>query len=312
MEKNIVSRTSLIMAYCRGYHAKYDIPKIFDDFLAYQLLGEENRTYFDKLLTLPLPQVEIFDPFFAATNPNQKSILAWAMERLTPLALTVCRAQYTENNLRQAIKQGVRQYVILGAGLDTFAFRHPELADQLQVFEVDHYDTQTYKRNRLTELDWKLPKNLHLIPADFTQENLATILKTSAFDPKSLSFFSWLGGTFYLTCSEVLAMLRSIADISSPGSSVVFDYFDADVLIPGKPSPLLQKSLEDARQHGEPIQSGFDPSRFVTELASIGLRLHEDLSPHDINERFFQGRQDNYHAYELIHLASAISGHQVE
>ncbi len=305
MEEDKVSRMALIMAYCRGYHATYETPKVFNDFLAYDLLGEEKRAYFDKLFIPPIQVIESFDPAFAATNPDQASIMAWVMQ-FTPIALAISRAQYTEDSLEQAIKRGVSQYVILGAGLDTFAFRRPDLVEQLQVFELDHPATQAYKRRRLVELDWKLPKNLHFIPIDFTQKNLATELASSAFDTQSLSFFSWLGVTFYLTRDEIFDMLRSIAEVASAGSSIIFDYFDSDVFIPGKASPLMQKSLEDARQHGEPVKTGFNPSMLSAELASLGLNLQEDLSPHDIDKRFFEGRTDTYHAYELMHFASVV------
>lgn len=306
MEENKINRMALIRAYCRGFHATYDTPKIFNDFLAYQLLGEGKHASFDQLFMPSAQQVESLDPTFAATKPDRKSMLAWGVQNFAPLALAVSRAHYTENLLEQAIEQGVQQYVILGAGLDTFAFRRPELAGKLQVFEIDHPVTQAFKRDRLMELGWILPGNLHFIPADFTKESLADALKNSHFDPQVLSFFSCQGVDFYLSRDEVCSMLRSIANVALAGSPVVFDYFDSEVFVPEKTSILMQKSLEDARQHGEPVKSGFDPSTLAGELATLGLRLDEDLSPHDIEERFFQGRTDYNHAYELIHYASAV------
>ncbi len=100
------------------------------------------------------------------------------------LSSVLCRARYSEDNLKEAVKQGMQQYVILGAGMDTFAFRHPELLEQLQVFEVDHPATQAFKRQRIAELGWEKPSNLHFVTVDFTQENLATALKRSSYDSK--------------------------------------------------------------------------------------------------------------------------------
>jgi methyltransferase (TIGR00027 family) len=90
-----------------------------------------------------------------------------------------CRARYAEETLEKAILQGVKQYVILGAGLDTFAFRRPDLLEKLEVFEVDYQATQDFKLHRLAELGWEIPAELHFIPVDFTKENLTIALKRS-------------------------------------------------------------------------------------------------------------------------------------
>lgn len=118
------------------------------------------------------------------------------MQRWTGLSLVVSRARYAIDCLEEAVRQGVKQYVILGAGMDTFAFRRPEMLEQLQVFEVDHPAKQDSKRHRLAELGWKQPAQLHFVPVDFTQENLATALTRTSYDPQKLSFFT-LRKTFY-------------------------------------------------------------------------------------------------------------------
>ena len=106
------------------------------------------------------------------------------------------RARYTEDTLEKAIRQGVKQYIILGAGMDTFAFRRPDLMERLEVFEIDHPATQEFKLHRLAELGWKHPAKLHFIPIDFTKESLVTALtRSSSYDPKVKSLFSWLGVT---------------------------------------------------------------------------------------------------------------------
>jgi methyltransferase (TIGR00027 family) len=304
MEENQVSHTALIMAYFRGYHAKYDLPRIFNDSLAWKLLGEEKCTFFDQCYTPTLQQVEQADPTFAASCPDRAAIQAWTMQRFLPVAPTVSRARYAEDSLAAAIRVGVRQYIILGAGLDTFAFRHLDVMDELQVFEVDHPATQAFKLQRLADLDWKQPERLHFVPVDFKRESLAAALTNTSYDAYAPSFVSWLGVTFYLTHDEVLATLRTIAGITPPGSRVVFDYFNSDVFIPEKTTKLMQDSLAYTRQHGEPIITGFDPSKISDIIAPVGLRLHENLSPEDIEKHFFQERTDAYHAYEHMHFAS--------
>ncbi len=302
MEKNKVSLTAQLTAYARAYHAMHDDPKIFDDFLAYRIFTEEERTNLEQNLANSL---KFFDPERAASCPNQATALAWYM-RIQGAPTTLSRSRYTEDRLEQAFQQGMRQYVILGAGMDTFAFRRPDLASQLKVFEIDHPLTQAFKLSRLKELGWEIPAQLHFIPVDFTKETLANVLKQSPYDPGKSSFFSWLGVTIYLTRAEVFTTLRTIAGIAPAGSSIIFDYLDADAFIPGKAAKQVQLMQEIVRRVGKPLKAGFDPASLAAELADIGLLLRENLSPSDIEERYFQGRTDGYHAFEHIHFAHAV------
>ncbi len=107
--------------------------------------------------------------------------------------MTLGRSRYAEDCLEESLRAGVQQYVILGAGLDTFAFGRPELAPRLQIFEVDHPATQAVKRERMAAAGWELPSHLHLVPVDLTQESLADALGRSPYDLAKLSFLSWLG-----------------------------------------------------------------------------------------------------------------------
>ncbi|WP_019124017.1 class I SAM-dependent methyltransferase [Brevibacillus massiliensis] len=289
MKENQVSLTAIMTAYIRAYHAMNDNPKIFDDFLAYQMIPEERRTLIEQGFTNALQSYS-----------DQETALRPLLQTMG-LPNVLSRSRYTEETLEQAVKQGVQQYVILGAGMDTFAFRRPELPKQLRVFEVDHPATQTFKRNRLAELGWEIPPNLHFVPVDFSKESLAEALKGSSYDPQAKSLFSWLGVTMYLSREEVFATLRSIADVAPVGSMVLFDYF-----VPIESSPHMQEMREDLQKIGEPIKTSFDPSTLAVDLSDAGFRLHENLSPSDIQNRYFQGRTDNYHASEHVHFALAV------
>lgn len=305
MKKNKGSLTALLTAYARAYHALHDEPKIFDDYLAYQFFTEEERTYFEQNIAGSL---KFFDPERAASCPDQAAALACYM-RIQGCPTTISRSRYTEDCLEAALRQGVRQYVILGAGMDTFAFRRLDLAGQLEVFEIDHPLTQAFKLSRLKELGWEQPGHLHFIPVDFTKENLAAALRQSPYDPRKLSFFSWLGVTIYLNRAEVFATLRAIAGIAPTGSSIVFDYLDTDAFTPGKASKQAQKMREIVQRVGEPLKGSFDPAALGADLAGTGLVLHENLRPSDIEERYYQGRTDGYHAFEHVHFAHArVSG----
>lgn len=303
MEENKASKMAVGNVYLRGYHATYDAPRIFDDFLAYQFLTGEERLSFDKQF---MAYAQMIDPARAASFPDQAAALAWLMQSCSGLALVTSRARYTEDRLQEAISQGIKQYVILGAGIDTFAFRRKELMEQLQVIELDHPATQDFKRRRLAELEWEIPANLHFVPIDFTCDNLASVLKGSSFDSQALSFFSWQGVSYYLTRDEVFATLRSLADVAPTGSMVIFDYLDTDAFDPEKVAPRVLAMQQGAQQVGEPMKSGFDPDGLAAELAGLGLHLQENLSPAYIEERYFTGRTDNYHAFEHFNFACAV------
>ncbi|WP_094603992.1 hypothetical protein SPSIL_044190 [Sporomusa silvacetica DSM 10669] len=304
MKEQQISRTALFTAYFRAYHALHDTPKIFEDFLASNLLTKEESTTMGQKLADGL---KVFDPARAALCPDPATALAEVIHSHTGAPLILSRARYTEDTLENAVRQGVRQYVILGAGMDTFAFRRKEILDKLQIFEIDHPAMQAFKRRRLNELSWEQPDQLHFIPVDFTQDSLATALTSSPYyDPQAVSFFSWLGVTYYLPSDSVFNTLRALADIAPVGSTIIFDYYHTDVFIPEKTSKSLQLGMEYLRQIGEPIITGFDSSTLAPDLARLGLGLHENLSPTNIEERYFQKRTDGYHASEHVHFAQAV------
>jgi methyltransferase (TIGR00027 family) len=285
-------------------------PKIFDDFLAYDLIPEEKRALIEQhLIEQNVTCVQQFNDSEYATSQSKRTINSESLMQETHryAGLFSSRARYAEDALEKAFRQGVTQYVILGAGMDTFAFRRPEMMEHLEVFEVDHPSTQKFKLHRLAELGWKHPAKLHFIPIDFTKESLVTALTSlSSYEPKVKSFFNWLGVTYFLTREDAFITFRSITEIAPAGSIVVFDYLDTDAFIPEKSSPQMQKSLEYLRKIGEPMITGFNPSTLGEELASSGFSLQENLSPADIEERYFQGCTDGYHAYEYGHFAFAV------
>src|SRR5271157_3442567 len=248
MKENQASFTALSVAYMRAYHAIYDTQKIFDDFLAYDLIPEEKRALIEQHL---IKQNVILDQQlnhseYAALRADQTITSKSLMQATHKYAgLFSSRARYAEDALEKAVRQGVKQYVILGAGMDTFAFRQPKMMEHLEVFEVDHPATQEFKLHRLAELGWKHPTKLHFIPVDFTKESLVTALtSSSSYDSTAKTFFNWLGVTYFLTRDEVFTTFRSITKITPSGSIIVFDYLDTDAFIPEKSSPQMQKSLE--------------------------------------------------------------------
>ena len=302
MQTNRPWITALITAYARAYHATHDDPKIFDDFAADRLYSTEEHAQFDHNLAQMLPAI---DPDLAAMNPDEATALA-AVIQLMHGPVTLSRSRYAEDCLQAAVEQGVEQYVILGAGFDTFAFRRPDLLAKLEVFEVDHPVTQGMKRERI--VGWVLPSKLHFVAVDFNQESLTDALQKSAYDPHKLSFFSWLGVTYYLPREVVLATLEAIGKMAARGSTVVFDTMDDEAFLPEKAARRVQLMQASARMVGEPMQTGFDPANLREELAQIGLKVVETLTPGEIEARYFQGRNDRYHAFEHVHFVRAETG----
>lgn len=300
MEK---SRTAIAAACYRAYHAQYDNPKIFDDTLALQLISE---TEFSSFQAQMLGGFRASAPEFASSFPDDASTMAFMMQAMATPALIFSRSRYTEDKLGEAVHEGVKQYIILGAGMDSFAFREPELMNHISVFELDLPATQAFKRRRLNELGWKEPANLQYVEADFTKETAAGILQRSVYDPKLPSFFNWLGVTYYLPKEAVYTTLQSVAGVAPPGSMIVFDYLDSDILIPEKSSPRSQQILMLAEQVGEPIKAVFDPASLGQDLAGIGLYLAENLGPAEIQARYFADRSDGYYACENAHLACVV------
>lgn len=302
MAENQAGITALITAYARAYHARHDSPKIFDDFLADALYTPEEHVQFDRNLA---GLVQLIDPEFAATQPAPADALARVIQ-LHNGPVTLSRSRYCEDCLGEALVQGIGQYVILGAGFDTYALRHPELAGRLEVYEVDHPVTQALKRERFRIPGWEIPPNLHLIPIDFREENLAEVLRRSSFDPRKVSFFSWLGVSYYLTREVVFETLRGVAGLAAVGSTLVFDYLDADAFLPEKTARRTALMQAIAAQVGEPMKTGFDPSGLVSDLAGLGIALKENLAPAEIERRYFQDRTDAYRAFEHFHFARGI------
>lgn len=303
MKEAQVSATAIILAYMRGYHALRDDSKIFDDSLACRLIPQGWPPLIESSLAEAL---KLYNPERASICPDQATALAWVMRLIPSLPMTLGRSRYAEDILEQAVRQGIKQYVVLGAGLDTFVFRRPEILEKLQVFEIDHPATQAFKRRRLAELGWEIPAQLQLVPVDFEQESLMEALKHSSYDPQALSFFSWLGVTYYLPRDVVFNTLSAITAIAPAGSAVVFDYVDTDTFNPGKTAKRMKVLMEGLQQLGEPMLTGFDPSALAVDLASLGWRLHENLRPSDIEERYFQGRTDRCYPCEHQYFAWAM------
>jgi methyltransferase (TIGR00027 family) len=203
----------------------------------------------------------------------------------------VARSQFAEDELARAVARGVAQYVVLGAGLDTFAYRHIYPAPALRVFEVDHPATQAWKRTRLTAAGVVIPPSLTFVPIDFEEHTLSEGLSRTGFDPDAPTFFSWLGVTMYLTEEAFMSVVRLIAGTPA-GGGLVFDY-----AVPRSSLGPAAQLAFDAVAHrveaaGEPFQSCFDPRELRELLARTGFTGIQDLDRDQLNRRYFDRRND--------------------
>ena len=300
MEQHKSSMTALVSAFARSYHTRNDNPLIFKDEPAYDLIGEEQYNQIAQNMLAGLP---FFSTGGTPEFADNHAALRWIVQtHLAPTPLG--RARYCEDMLANALRLGVDQYVILGSGLDTFAFRNPKSMKKLSVFELDHPATQSDKQARIGKLGWELPENLHYIPIDFASQSLTEALANSTFDTTKRTFFSWLGVTYYLDVDTITAMLHEIAGLSRKGSTLVFDYPD-DTLF-SSTVPRVQAMLGMAQTTGEAMKSSFSYLQLESLLEKAGFLLYEHLPSTDIEERFFKGRKDYLHAFESVAYALAV------
>ncbi|WP_028776290.1 class I SAM-dependent methyltransferase [Shimazuella kribbensis] len=302
MEDSKSSLTSLISAFGRAYHSRHDTPKIFDDDIAKDLISQKE---FNDIKENMVQNISFFNKDIAQKyKGNTEEILKWITQiQLSPIALS--RAAYCERVLLNEMMLGLKQYVILGAGLDTFCFRHPELKNILEIFEVDHPNTQEFKRKRLDEANYKIPSNLHFIPMDFTKKFSFPALIEGGLEKKK-TFFSLLGVSYYLTKEENASLINEFFSRVPSGSSIIFDYADERLFEEKGIYNRVENMVKMASVGGEPMKSCFSYDEMEGLLEKSGLLIYEHLSPVQINETYFSNREDYLSAFETIHFLHAV------
>ncbi|MBF0551190.1 MAG: class I SAM-dependent methyltransferase [Deltaproteobacteria bacterium] len=295
------SRTAFITAFMRAFHSINENPKVFDDSMAVRLLSTEEYAFFEEMYY----RGTVKDESEELPSPAQRRAVVTAVLRAGAAGGVLSRARFAEDSLEKAIIQGVRQYVLLGAGLDTFALRRPDLLDKIQIIEVDHPATQALKRHRLSAMGFLAPRSLQFIAVDFAQENLPHALSRSSFNSKIPSFFSWLGVTYYLARENLFQVLHSLSEAAAPHSQVAFDYMDIEAFDPDMATPQVKDLRDKVRLLGEPMKTGLDPKTLEKDLSQVGWKLVQNLAPKDIEKIYFQDGTDGFRAGKHIHLALA-------
>jgi methyltransferase (TIGR00027 family) len=248
----------------------------------------------------------LYDPFaMTILREDEKDVRQFANQH--PLAsigrlLTAARSRIAEDALSRAVKGGIRQVVILGAGLDTFALRNPHGARQIRIYEVDHPATQAWKGQLLAEAQIALPPPLIFVPVDFERENVAEKLIAAGFQQDSPAFFTWLGVVPYLTQD---AIDRTLAYMSSiPNSEVVFDYMEPPQAFSEDMREFVAKRTEQLEKVGERWASRFEPAGIAAILRSHGFSGIEDINFREIAARFghaIQGLAPGHAGVHVVH-----------
>lgn len=276
------SKTAEAAAAFRAWHLLHGNPTVYEDPFAIQLTSASWRSILNSRILTWLVIEKLLGPI----QPVFAEVLG--------------RARYTEDLLDEAIKNGVDQYVLLGAGLDSFALRRKDLEATLKVYELDHPASQESKKKRLRKLGLDLPSNVEFVSIDFDKESLADGLKRSLYSNGRRAFFSWLGTTPYLTRDAVFQSLRFVASMAVAGSEIVFDYMIPKKFVPADDIPSVEALERSVRRLGEPFVSAFDPNVFPQDVCTLGFELVEQLSPKQISERYFTGRSDGLRPFPAV------------
>jgi methyltransferase (TIGR00027 family) len=258
--------TALRVALWRALHVEADPPPhVFEDRVGLQLAAPDEgwRSRPD------------MSPF---TRPFRASIVA--------------RARFIEDLVTERAGQGIAQYVILGAGLDTFAQRRPELASRMVVFEIDQPGPQAWKRQRLVELGFGIPPFLRLVPVDFeTGEAWWERLTAAGFDVARPAVVASTGVSMYLTREAILAMLRQIAGLA-PGSTFAMTFMLPIELADPELRPAIERAAQGARANGTPFISFFTPAEIMELARSAGFKDARHVSAAALAQRYFANRAD--------------------
>jgi methyltransferase (TIGR00027 family) len=272
MSDRNASNTAFGTLFMRGVHQLLDAkPLILDDPVALTLLGEDTCRQIKN------------------SKDHHQTLEARALR-----THVVLRSRFTEDRLAEAAGRGITQYVILGAGFDTFAYRQPAWAKALKIFEVDQPATQAQKRLRLEQAGMAIPPNLSFAGIDFEHESLCDGLLRNGVSLAETSFFSWLGVTMYLKEDAIDAVLQTIAQFPAE-SEIAFTFSQPPDSLSGLESSFHSSLSKIVTGVGEPFVSFFTPAAIETKLRQTGFKTIAFFSNEEAEERYFRGRPADLH-----------------
>lgn len=288
------SMTALISAFSRAYHSENNKTKIFDDSIARLLLSDEEYIQISKNMA---NGISFFNPDF---KESSEMSLRWIVDNyLSPPQLA--RSAFAENSLKTAVSIGATQYIILGAGYDTFAYRQPDWSNKLQIFEIDHPSTANDKKIRLENANIAVSNNVHFISNDFTKNSLnISLTQNNMFDKNKLTFCSILGVLYYLSKETFENLLFELSLVLQDGSSIVFDYPDEDNYTE-KAGERAKKQALLANAAGEKMLASYSYEELELTLSKHGFLIYEHLTPSEMTNQYFS----SYNISNSDHVMSA-------
>lgn len=291
------STTAKLCSFARAYHSNYGRQKIFDDYLAYDLMGREEYEEIGQLIEHDYDRTAFDDRYTFSKDMVYPMVNCY----ITPIPIS--RIAFAEKQLTAFAKEHGRcQYVICGAGMDTFAFRNEN--PHIQIYELDHPDTGRYKLQKIKALEWNIPNNVHYVAIDFSKDNMTEILTNAGFNPNIPSFFAILGVTYYLTLEVFEQTIEKISHISANGNRIVFDFPD-ETTFDRNGVERVRHLTEITAKLGEPMQHGFTFDEIRQVLNRHGFNIATHKTPQSIQEEFFKNRTDGQQAFENIHFILA-------
>jgi methyltransferase (TIGR00027 family) len=275
------SRTAERVAQRRAVHQLLDDPPVFVDPLALHVI---ERDVAERI----------------RTNPQE-----FNDSRLAPFlrAAFAVRSRFAEDELTRAVARGITQYVVLGAGFDTFAYRNPFL--DLRVFEVDYPATQQLKRRRIAEAGIDIPQSVTYVEVDFASQSFLDRLVQTGFERDRPAFFSWLGVVPYLELPAITGTLRAIASLPRE-TTIVFDFGCPRSSLSAIGRVVFDRMSARVAAAGEPWKTFFSPEELLGMLHSAGFSVAEDCAAQELNARYFSARNDGLRVGEMAHIARAI------
>lgn len=284
MKTGRASNTAQAAAAIRAYDNLSNQPPLFHDAYAIKMTSPAWRFVLSNKALMRLLK----------TQPVRR---AWDL-LVTQVAL---RSAYSEDWLYVAFNRGVKQYVMIGAGLDSFALRAAAQYPDVKIYEVDHPDTQALKISVLSE-HGKIPENVEFVPINFEQEKLSEALKKSSYDANQIAYFSWLGTTHYLKPETTLSTLKDLASCATSNSEVVFDYSVPYQNLQGIERLGTMFLSQITHLLNEPLMGFFNTQQLHDLMWNLGYLVLEDLSGKDITERYLVGSKKGMQHTDAAHL----------
>jgi len=257
----------------RAIHAKFAQDPILDDSFAIELLAPENRARVER-----------------ARDPRELEVTP-GFDASPIFALGVASLRYAEDEVERCVARGLDQYLILGAGFDTFALRREDMRGRVRVYEIDHPDVQALKRERIASARCAPAALPIFVPVDFERTSIASEMRKTDFDRARPAVLSWLNTIPYLTREATVASMREVHALLAPGSRIVVNY-GADVPLTPEQINFLARLREVTAAAGEPQRSRWKPADFARMLDEIGFDVIEHAGEVELTERYFSGRPD--------------------